>query len=150
VQQVCKKLKLRAPRGVKSCLHLSEERQGRENAKSNSVPVGAENEDVDACIECGLREHEITDGTERHCQHNSVCLGCGNPLLLLLLFSNCHLDSLHKESTTSVLKTGNYEWSASAKTNAKALALHSQFLTQICQSLSQDDYYLLWIHDDGE
>jgi hypothetical protein len=79
-----------------------------------------------------------------------VCLGCGNPLLLLLLFSNCHLDSLHKESTTSVLKTVNYKWSASAKTNAKALALHSQFLTQICQSLSQDDYYVLWIHDDGE
>jgi hypothetical protein len=32
-----------------------------------------------------------------------VCLGCGNPLLL---FWNCHLDSLRE--STSVLKTGNY------------------------------------------
>jgi len=65
-----------------ACLHLSEERQGRENAKSNSIPVGAENEDVDARIECCLGEHEVTDGTERDGQHNGVCFGCGNPLLL--------------------------------------------------------------------
>ncbi len=93
---------LRAALGV-ACLHLSEERQGRENAKRNSVPVGAENKDVDTRIECCLGEHEVTDGTERHGQHNGVCLGCGNPLLL---FWNCHLDSLRE--STSVLKTGNY------------------------------------------
>jgi len=56
---------LRAALGV-ACLHLSEERQGRENAKRNSVPVGAEHEDVDARIECCLGEHKVTDGTERH------------------------------------------------------------------------------------
>jgi hypothetical protein len=32
----------------------------------------------------------------------------------------------------------------------KPLYFIPSFLTQICQSLSQEDYYVLWIHDDGE